>query len=351
MPVMFIVLALAMCVIAALFVVLPAQRTAREDGQSWRLAVGIFTIIIMAGSAAFYSQTSSWNWSPDGLPDAPVAKQLYELQRAVHANEHDATAWASLGRFYLRFEQIPAAIDALEKSISLSNGRDVETNLNLVEALAIRGAPNDGGRSADILSASLQLDPSNRKALWYGGEVAASLGQWDVAIARWQVMLNDSREIGTDEARSVTRLLQQRIDTARREQGKALMAHSGDEASLSDEAVRVQVSLTSEMAQTPSLTPSTNVFVFIRAKEQPGPPLAVHRATVGQLPLDIVLSDADAMMPGRTLSAFDDLEVVARVSLGGAPTLSPGDLFGLQSLGSGDSREVEISIDQVAASP
>lgn len=352
MPASFIVLALAMCAIAALFVILPAWRSGRESGQSWVLASSLFAVILIAGSAAFYNQTSSWNWSSDGVPDSPLARQLYELQRAVHDDEHNAAAWARLGRFYLQFErQLPAAIDALEKSVTLSGGRDVEINLNLVEALAMRGAPNDRTRSADILNATLQLDPQHRKALWYGGEVAASLGQWEVAIARWQVMLDDSRRLGTPEALRVTRLLEDRIATARRHGQTASSQPKNEAHGSTPEAVRVRVSLQEELAQTSALTPATNVFVFVRAAGQGGPPLAVHRATVGQLPLDVVMSDADAMMPGRTLSAFDELDIVARVSLGGTPTQMPGDLYGEQAIGGDDARDVSIVINQVVATP
>ncbi len=129
-----------------------------------------------------------------------------------------------------------------------------------------------------------------------------------------------------------------------------MFAHASEPGS-APEAVRISVNLDLELAQTASLTPSTNLFVFVRAKEQGGPPLAVHRATVGQLPLDIVLSDADAMMPSRTVSAFEELEIVARVALGGKPTMTPGDLFGRQELSAGDERTVSITINQVAAAP
>ncbi|MFK8029037.1 MAG: tetratricopeptide repeat protein [Gammaproteobacteria bacterium] len=347
MPVTFILLALAMCVVASLFILLPAWKSSHNGESAW-LSAGIFALITLGGTAAFYNVTGGWNWSPDGVPDSPVAKQLYELQRAVHDNENDAAGWAELGRFYLQFDQVDTAIEAFDRSLRISQGRDIETNLNLVEALAMRGAPNDQVRSAEILNASLKINPGHRKALWYASEVAAGLGQWDVAIARWQVMLNDAKTIDTDEARSVVSLLTERIATAQQQkEGVPVLAGSSDKRN-APEAVRIRVALDQGLSTTPSLMPSTNLFVFVRSKEQGGPPLAVHRSTVGQLPLDIVMSDADAMMPGRMLSAYDDLEIVARVALGGKPTMTPGDLFGRHELSSGESRDVEISIDQVA---
>lgn len=72
--------------------------------------------------------------------------------------------------------------------------------------------------------------------------------------------------------------------------------------------------------------PQTPVFVIVRAPSGAGPPLAVRRLTVADLPTAVTLTDADAMLPGRTLSQQERLRLLARVSLTGTPTRSAGDL-------------------------
>ena len=59
------------------------------------------------------------------------------------------------------------------------------------------------------------------------------------------------------------------------------------------------------------------------------------------------LSDADAMMPGRTLSAHDRVEIVARIALGGGPVAVSGDPFGSVRVERGATNAVTIVIDQV----
>ena len=73
------------------------------------------------------------------------------------------------------------------------------------------------------------------------------------------------------------------------------------------------------------LSPESAVFVFVRAVDNPGPPLAVVRKTVGQLPFEIALNDSHAMIPSRTISSAKNVIVGARISVSGNPERLPGD--------------------------
>ena len=73
------------------------------------------------------------------------------------------------------------------------------------------------------------------------------------------------------------------------------------------------------------LSPEFAVFVFVRAVDNPGPPLAVVRKTVGQLPFEIALNDSHAMIPSRTISGAKNVIVGARISVHGNPDRQPGD--------------------------
>ena len=72
--------------------------------------------------------------------------------------------------------------------------------------------------------------------------------------------------------------------------------------------------------------PETAVFVFAREQGGMPMPLAVKRLSVGELPAEIVFSDADAMVQSRLLSQFSSIELVARLSYSGQPSLQPGDV-------------------------
>ena len=63
--------------------------------------------------------------------------------------------------------------------------------------------------------------------------------------------------------------------------------------------------------------PEDTLFVFARAPEGAGPPFAVVRAKVRELPLKFKLDDSMAMSPENKLSSAARVVVTARISKSG----------------------------------
>ena len=57
-------------------------------------------------------------------------------------------------------------------------------------------------------------------------------------------------------------------------------------------------------------------------------PLAVARLQASSLPALVTLDDSMAMMPGRTLSAAQQVQIVARITRSGGVVAEAGDLEG-----------------------
>jgi len=87
--------------------------------------------------------------------------------------------------------------------------------------------------------------------------------------------------------------------------------------------LKLKVSLNPALQK--ELSPDAAVFVFVRAVENPGPPLAVVRKTVDQLPFEIALNDSHAMIPSKTISSAKNVIAGARISVSGNPERQPGD--------------------------
>nr|GFC40763.1 hypothetical protein [Tanacetum cinerariifolium] len=86
------------------------------------------------------------------------------------------------------------------------------------------------------------------------------------------------------------------------------------------QGARLKVHVTLSDALRSKVQPGDTVFIFARAVSGPPAPLAVKRVTIADLPVDVELTDADAMMPQLKLSNFPEVQLVARVSRAGQPT-------------------------------
>jgi len=89
------------------------------------------------------------------------------------------------------------------------------------------------------------------------------------------------------------------------------------------------------------------VFIFVRSAESPGPPLAVVRKKVAELPLEISLNDSHAMIPGKSISSARNIVVGARISVSGSVQRLAGDYEQLSAAIPADFAEtIELVIKQ-----
>ena len=138
------------------------------------------------------------------------------------------------------------------------------------------------------------------------------------------------------------RLLAQSYDyMGRTEEARAARTHvAATDGSRISGTVRISADLVAHAA------PGTTLFIYATDGATPGPPLAVLRLRVDRWPVSFVLDDADAMIPGRNLSASKSVQLEARVSTSGEALPRAGDLVGsLANVDPHTTHAVNISID------
>jgi cytochrome c-type biogenesis protein CcmH len=108
----------------------------------------------------------------------------------------------------------------------------------------------------------------------------------------------------------------------------------------------VTASVTVPEAVVASLPGNASVFIIARDPAQPSPPIAVTRRQLAELPATVSLGDADAMIPGRNLSMFNEFEIVARVSVSGQPVAQSGDWYASALVRPADDNTVTLLLDQ-----
>ncbi|KHL76177.1 cytochrome C [Pseudomonas putida] len=230
------------------------------------------------------------------------------LERAVQAQPDSAEGLYFLGRAYMA-EQRPAdAAKAYERAVALA-GRQPELLGQWAQALYFAANKQWSAQVQALTDEALKADPNEVTSLGLRGIAAFEGERYQEAIDYWNRLLAQLPE--GDASRAA---LQGGIDRA----AERLGGNTGKPEAPVAARLRVRVELAPALKD--KVKPDDTVFIFARATDGPSMPLAAKRVTVAQLPLEVELSDADAMMPQMKLSDFAEVQLVARVSRAGQPT-------------------------------
>lgn len=348
---LFLVLAAALAVAAVAWLAFPLLKAApAAEGEAaasprdrWT-AVGAVAVLVPLVAIASYVKSSNYDWDFAAAQGGSTGDQLRALQDYTTANPSDVEGWMRLGQAYGMLGRHRESADALRTAQTLTGGRAPVVGLAYAEALANSDPDTLRGEAAPLIESALAVMPENPTALWLGGLVALGQGKPELARTRWQSLL------ALNPPPDVAQILTERI--AQVEQAAGLAPSSGAPAPAAGGAApaagtavaTVRVELSPALAA--GIPASAPLFLLARDPTQPGPPFAAQRRTVGELPLEAQLSDADAMMPGRTLSMAKQVIIVARISKSGQPMAGSGDLYGEAAWTPGSQAPLKIVIDR-----
>jgi len=305
----------------------------RHSHKLTPLLAGVI-IFIVASSASLYYYIGNPG-VPSGAGTMPdIDAMVTSLAIRLEENPDDVKGWKMLGRSYKTMKRFDEAVAAFERAMEIEGAQNAQT---LVE-LALAHVDGDGGTvsayAEALLESALALDPNDPNALFYSGFAAARRGDTDLAADRWEMLS------GLNAPSEIQDLLQEKIAEWRGEPAPA----AAQPIEQSGSVVQVTVSLSTAARAT--LSGDATVYVIARDPAQPGPPIAVARRRLSEMPMVVELSDRDAMIPGRSLSGFSQFELLARVSTSGNPIAQSGDWFGASMFRSGDDKAVDLVIDQ-----
>jgi len=319
----------AMAVAAAVFVVRPLLTTRLVS------VPGVAGLVVVAGAFGLYALIGS----PDVPSAGPAAtgapdfgEAISRLETRLAEDSSDIAGWKLLGRTYMNIERYDDAVQAFRQAVELEDRRVAQTLVDLGESTVAASGQRLTAESLGLFEEALAIEAANPSALFWAGIGSANKGDVVTAADRWE------RLLATNPPPEIRQIVEQRVSVWRGERpSSAPVAASSEGAS-----VTLELSLVERARGT--LPDDTTVFVIARDPNQPRPPIAVKRLTLRELPTSVVLSDSDAMIPGRLIGNFGSLEIVARVSLSGQPIAQSGDWFGSQTMAPGG--RANIVIDQ-----
>ena len=307
------------------------KRTVDHHGRFYSDRDGaVWLIYYQIGTPTSSTQSSAQ--SGEQAPD--IDEMVNSLAAKLAANPDDVSGWKMLGRSYFNLRNFPGAIDAFQKAVELEGAQDGQTLTDLGEAVLYNDQSAMAGRAGQLFENALALTPNNPKALFYGGMAAVQRGDKYLGAERWEALL------ATSPPPNVQEILRQQIAELRGENPAPVFP----DATVDSDGLTVSVAL-GDVALAANL-PDSTVFIIARDPAQPSPPIAAVRIRLAELPTEISIGDADAMIPGRVPSGFDRLEIIGRISLAGQPIAASGDWFGDAIIETSNASSVQITINQ-----
>ncbi|WP_372781882.1 c-type cytochrome biogenesis protein CcmI [Litorivivens sp.] len=220
----------------------------------------------------------------------------------------------------LRFWHAQLAIEQGNYSAAVASYRELLAGeprnamlmAQLAQALFLRDGRKLDGEARALMEQAIALDPAQTTALGMLGMDAFERGDYAQAVQRWTALLSSlspqspqSQVIGEALARAKQLALENGTLG-----GIVVSVDRADSVSLPDQGV---------------------LYVFAKAADGPGFPLAVVRKPQSgdiSWPQQFVLTPADAMRADMTLDKFEDVKLTARFSRGGSVAPTAGDVEG-----------------------
>ncbi len=306
---------------------------------------------------------------------ADMEQLTAKLAQKMEQNPNNPEGWAMLARSYKSLGRWDDAERAYTRI-----GPDLERNAELLAEVAEMLVQKNNGfdpRARELVQKALRLEPDNMLALFLGGGEAFEGGRYAAAAEYWARLL-PRLEPGSEDARMVESSLAMarersaggvRAGTplAKAAPGRGAVlpgtaipqddVHRGvakpgtDAGPAKPAANAAATSLSGRVELATALkgkaSPDDVVFIFARAVDGPRMPLAAKRARVADLPLDFVLDDSLAVMPGANLSSAQQVRVEVRISKSGTATPGTGDLTGKSEAVKPGAKGLRVVIDRV----
>ena len=246
---------------------------------------------------------------------AALDNMLAQLERRLAEQPGDTAeemeGWLMLANSYSALQRYPEAARAAANLYRLKPD-DPDILFRYADSLATANEGVFAGRPVELIQQGLASDPENPSGLWLAGLAAQQAGDNQGAIRHWERLL-PQLEPGSAPAER----LQQQLRLAR---GQAA-AEGNDKV-----ALRIEVSLLANLKQ--QARPDAALFIYATALTGPPMPIAILRKKAGDLPVEVQLDDASAMLPGNTLSNHAEVRLIARISNSGNARPQSGDLIG-----------------------
>ena len=306
-----------------------------------------FGLYLLLGSPRFVDVAGAGsvaeNPHAQGSDKAPTMAEIQEaLEKRVKEQPDDAEAWFMLGRLYAGMQRFADAAKAYEQVARLTDNHP-QALIAWADALAMTQGGRLSGKPYELVKQALDQAPDDPTALWLAGQGAREVNDYQNAIYYWR-----QAEAGLADKPDFVMELRDLIASAKRAAASAgvEVEDPGSSVDLAKPAgIELRLSIAPELKS--KVKPDEPLFIFAKAVDGPPMPLAAIRMTAGELPKEVVLTDANLLRGGK-LTDHKQLKIGARIARSGQPMAASGDLQSAEVVVDVPASEpVELVIDQV----
>lgn len=282
---------------------------------------------------------------------ASVETMAEELESRLISKGGSSQEWTMLGRAHKYLGRNALAAKAFNVALD-SDPDNAQLMLEAAEVMAIENNRVFDNDSAALIRRAYDLQPENANVLWFIGVLEYQQENYRLAIEHLQKLLPMAggeedvlKSIVAVVAKSRTALIEAGEEMPELEQllGVPAMTETLAAAPVSAQPGSISVSISVDSNVSGRFDDNSTVFVYAKALSGPKMPLAVKRLRLADLPTTVVLDDSMAMMEGMQMSAFEQLEISARVSSTGSAMAVTGDYIGRQEI-TDKARQPEVAI-------
>lgn len=280
------------------------------------------------------------------------------LEPALKENPADVTSWLILATAYRMernhvkaAEAYRTAMPMIQANPAIAEGKFADLLTEYADTLAMANNGTLEGEPIKVIDQALAAEPNHIRALWLKGTYEYDKANYPAALTYWR-RIRSQVPPNSEEAKTMDGNIAE-IESRMRASGLAVPAAESSGAAASPPApsqtgaAKVAGSVQLSDALKASVSPSDTVFVYARAPSGSRMPLAIIRATAGDLPLQFQLDESMAMAPGNSLANHAQVVVGARVSKSGNAMPQSGDLEGLSGVVNVGTLGMTVVIDKV----
>lgn len=300
-------------------------------------AIGLY---VMNGQPMLLNVQSSAGMGDTASGSAQIQQTIDTLKKKLKNDEDNGERWLLLARSYEAAGQSSEGLSAYVKAVELTPD-DADLLVEYANALGRFNDRDLSGKPTELVTQALDLEPDNHNALALAGAAAMQKGDNDAAARYWARLERLIPQDSPDHQRVLALLA--------RAEGRPVPADSQPamrEVSTASSG-KVSGTVVIDEAVAGNVSPSDTLFVFARAPEGPPMPLAAVRKPAAEWPVKFTLDDSSAMIEGMNLSAFERVDIVARVSQDGNADPKAGDIEGhVTGIGLGE-EDVTVVLDRI----